>query len=74
VDVSDREETVGDRLRATLELFEFGVELMRASLRRRHPGISPHELDRLLEDWLAVRPGAEGGDGPGIPVPLARFR
>lgn len=68
------EETPGERLALTFEMFEFGVEMMAANLRRRHPEASPEEIERLLEAWLAERPGAEFGDGPGEPVPLARFR
>jgi hypothetical protein len=68
------EETVSDRLALTLELFEFGVEMMAANLRRRYPGATPDEIERHLEAWLAERPGAEHGDGSGVPVPLARFR
>lgn len=68
------DETAADRLQMTFELFEFGVEMMAATLRRRHPNATPEEIDRLLEDWLAERPGAELGDGPGVPVPLSRFR
>lgn len=68
------EETPGERLAMTFELFEFGVEMMAANLRRRHPGATPDEIERLLEAWLAERPGAELGDGPGVPMPLARFR
>jgi len=68
------EETPADRLAVTFELFEFGVEMMAANLRRRHPDASPEEIEQRLEAWLAERPGAELGDGPGVPVPLARFR
>ena len=68
------EETLADRLAATFELFEFGVEMMAANLRRRHPDATPDEIERLLENWLAERPGAELGDGPGVPVPLSRFQ
>ena len=66
--------TPGERLALTFELFEFGVDMMAANLRRRYPGAPPDEIDRHLEAWLAERPGAEQGDGPGVPVPLARFR
>jgi hypothetical protein len=63
-----------DRLIATFEMFEFGVEMMAATLRRRHPQSSPDEIERLLEAWLLERPGAEAGDAPGVPIPLERFR
>ncbi|HEX7841932.1 MAG TPA: hypothetical protein VF469_30890 [Kofleriaceae bacterium] len=67
-------ETLRDRLIATFELFELGVDMMVANLRRRHPDASPEEIERLIDAWLLERPGAEEGDGPGIPVPLERFR
>lgn len=67
-------ETLRDRLIATFEMLELGVDMMAANLRRRHPDASSEEIDRLLDAWLLERPGAEEGDGPGIPVPLERFR
>ena len=68
------DETVAERLRLTLELWEFGVEVKAAQLRRQHPGASAAEIERMVDDWLAERPGAEHGDGAGVPVPLDRFR
>lgn len=67
-------ETTRDRLIATFEMFEFGVEMMAATLRRRHPHASAEQIEQLLEAWLLERPGAEAGDGPGVPVPLEKFR
>ena len=67
-------ETVADRMVQTFELFEFGVEVMAATLRRRHPDATPEKIEKLVEAWLAERPGAELGDAPGMPVPLSRFR
>ena len=67
-------ETMRDRLLAAFEMFELGVDMMAANLRRRHPHASPEEIERLIDAWLLERPGAEEGDGPGVPVPLERFR
>jgi hypothetical protein len=67
-------ETLRERLLATFEMFDFGVDMMAANLRRRHPDASPEEIERLLDAWLLERPGAEEGDGPGVPVSLERFR
>jgi hypothetical protein len=67
-------ETLRDRLVATFEMFELGVNMMAAKLRRRHPQASTEEIERLLDAWLLERPGAEDGDGPGVPVSLERFR
>ena len=71
--MSDRE-TARDRLLAAFEMFEFGVEMMAATLRRRHPDASPEQIEEMLDAWLAERPGAEDGDGPGVAVSLERFR
>jgi Rv0078B-related antitoxin len=72
--VGSDQETARDRLLQTFEMFEFGVELMAGNLRRRHPHASPAEIERLLEQWLATRPGAEGGDSDGTPAPLPAGR
>jgi hypothetical protein len=72
--VDHGDETVADRLRLTLELWEFGVELKAAQLRGAHPGASEAEIERMVQVWLGERPGAEHGDGVGVPVPLDRFR
>lgn len=55
------------RLRTAFELFEAGVALMTARLRRMHPEASAAELEALLREWLLSRPGAEHGDADGIP-------
>lgn len=57
------------RLRAALEMFDEGVEMMRLNLRRRHPGASGEEIERLLVEWVRTRPGADIGDGVGTPRP-----
>lgn len=51
-----------EAFRATLDLFQTGVDLMRQNLRRRHPGASIEEIERRLAEWLQKRPGAEAGD------------
>lgn len=67
-------DTAKDRLLAAFELFEFGVEMKAAALRRRHPDAAPEQIERMLEAWLQERPGAEDGDAPGVPISLDRFR
>lgn len=51
-----------EAFRATLDLFQTGVDLMRQNLRRRHPEASIEEIERRLAEWLQERPGAETGD------------
>ena len=63
-----------ESLRASLDLFEAGVDLMRQNLRRQHPQADDREIDRLLGHWLRERPGAEFGDCSGLVVePNTRF-
>ncbi|MBK9034107.1 MAG: hypothetical protein IPL61_23045 [Myxococcales bacterium] len=41
-----------DRLQEALDLFDFGVSMMAARLRREHPEESPEQLARRLDAWL----------------------
>jgi Rv0078B-related antitoxin len=67
-------EGIAEAFRATLDLFQTGVDLMRQNLRRRHPSATDREIDQLLQRWLHERPGAEAGDCPGRRVdPRTRF-
>jgi len=65
VAASPRDAVAAKRLRLALDLYEAGEKLMRANLRRRHHTASDSEIETLLRDWLAQRPGAEHGDSPG---------
>jgi len=72
--VDGDDETPADRLIQAFEMFEFGVEMMAATLRRRYPSASPEQIELLLEDWLAERPGASAGDADGTPISLTKFQ
>jgi hypothetical protein len=60
--------SVVESFRATLDLFQTGVDVMRQNLRRRYPEAGHDEIDRLLRGWLLERPGAESGDSAGHAV------
>ena len=64
------EETPGERLEAALEMWEDGVEIMRANLRRRMPRATEVEIDAALDAWLCDRPP----DADGVLVPWPRHR
>lgn len=53
------------RLRQTLDLFEAGLSMKQAQLRREHPDATEDEIEALLQVWLGERTGAEHGDAPG---------
>ena len=58
-------EIVQQRALETFELFEAGLEMVRARLRREHPDATEEDIESLLREWLRCRPGAEHGDaGP----------
>jgi Rv0078B-related antitoxin len=62
--------SLADAFRTTLDLFETGLDLMRQNLRRSHPTADDEAIERLLQEWLLDRPGAESGDCSGSPVDL----
>lgn len=62
-----------DAFRATLDLFEAGLELMRQNLRRNDPEATEEEIDLRLRQWLMHRPGAESGDCSGRPVDVGTW-
>jgi Rv0078B-related antitoxin len=66
VDLSPEElERMGRRLLTALRMFEPGVAMKRAQLRREHPEATEQELKLLVRRWLFTRPGAEHGDAEG---------
>jgi hypothetical protein len=62
---------VVEAFRATLDLFQTGIDLMRQNLRRRHPEAAEEDVERLLHEWLIHRPGAESGDSSGRPADVS---
>ncbi len=67
-------ETPAQRLRTALDLFEFGTDMMRQTLRRKSPNATEAEIQARLVAWLQERPGAELGDGVGRPAYWPRPR
>ncbi len=63
--------TPAERLRVALDLSDLGEQMMRARLRREHPEWTEPQMLDAIEEWRRERPGAEFGDCPGRPVPLA---
>ena len=54
-------ETTADRLVATLEMYEFGVELKAGQLRRKYPEASPKRIEQLVDAWLAESSEIQAG-------------
>jgi Rv0078B-related antitoxin len=49
-------------------MFEPGVAMKRAQLRREDPAADEQEITRRINLWLRTRPGAEYGDAEGTPT------
>jgi hypothetical protein len=67
-----RAETPTERLRTTFELIDVAERMLRQRLRRDLPDISEGALEARVSAWYERRPGAEFGDGEGIPVAWPR--
>jgi hypothetical protein len=65
-------ETPAERLRTTFELIEVAERMLRQRVRRELPDISDEALEERVSAWYERRPGAEFGDGEGIPVAWPR--
>ena len=48
-------EVLAARFHTIAELQEFGIELMRCNLQRRHPEESPEGIRARLRDWMGDR-------------------
>jgi Rv0078B-related antitoxin len=59
---------MGKRLLAALRMFEAGVAMKRAQLRRENPEANEQEIKLLVRRWLFTRPGAAYGDAEGTPT------
>jgi len=65
-------ETPTEKLRMAFSLIEVAERMLRQRLRRESPDISNEALEERIAAWYARRPGAEFGDGVGIPAAWPR--
>ncbi|KAB2958498.1 MAG: hypothetical protein F9K16_13290 [Thermoanaerobaculia bacterium] len=56
------------RIQLVFELVEDGIAVTRERLRRELPDVSPAEIERRIEAWLASRTQAPLGDAEGRPM------
>jgi len=56
--------SIADRLQTAFDRWATDVAIKRQTLRRRHPDLADEQIEQLLNQWLAERPGATHGDGP----------
>ncbi len=65
-------ETPSEKLRIAFALIDVAERMIRQRLRRESPAISEQVLEERVGAWYARRPGAEFGDGVGIPAAWPR--
>ena len=53
-----------EKLRLSLQMFEYGCQLMRENLRRRFPELDTEALEQALQAWLRDRPETASCEGP----------
>jgi len=56
-----------------LELLELAERAFVYKLKRERPEITQPEIDEAVSKWYRHRPGAEFGDGVGVPGDPKRF-
>lgn len=61
-----------ERLRVAFDLYDLGEDMLRQRFRREHPELSADAIEARVDAWRLRRPGAELGDGEGVPVPWPR--
>jgi hypothetical protein len=53
-------------LKIVFEMFELATGMVAARYRREHPDASDAEVEAVVAAWISDRPGAPGGDAPGV--------
>ena len=66
--------TPAEKFRATLDLIQVGVSLMRQNIRRRHPGLDDGAVEERLREWLWRHPVEPPRDPALRLVSGSRFR
>lgn len=51
-----RDPAVLERMEMTFELYELAETMQRQNIRRRHPELSPREVEKRVDEWLVRRP------------------
>lgn len=70
----ERSRKAAERFQMAMHLYELAEAMLRQKLRRQYPEASAEEIDQRVIEWRLHRPGAEFGDGPGVPIVWPRQR
>ena len=61
-----------ERFLRAMEMYEAAEAAVREEFRQQNPTATEQEVEEHVLAWLRHRPGAEYGDGYGVPVPWPR--
>lgn len=64
-----RDPAVLRRMEIAFDLAEAAEQMKRLSLKRQSPASTEEEIEQAIREWYSHRPGAEHGDGDGVPAP-----
>lgn len=56
------------------ELAEAAEQMKRMNLKRANPEATEEEIEQAIREWYSYRPGAEHGDGDGVPAGPKRWQ
>ena len=62
-----------EKLAITEELLDIASFQFVRRLKEKNPSISEADIEIELVNWYRTRPGAELGDGPGVPADLKKY-
>lgn len=61
------------KMQVVEELLQIGKRAFLYKLKQQHPDWTAAQVEVALKDWYLHRPGAEHGDGDGVPGDISRF-
>jgi hypothetical protein len=61
------------KFKILMELIELSERAFIFKLKKKRPNITEQEIELELRSWYQDRPGAEHGDGVGVPGDPSRF-
>lgn len=73
VDSEPNQFSANIKLQIVAQLLDMAERAFVHKLLKRHPNMTEAEFESAIRNWYATRPGAEHGDGVGVPGDPKRF-
>ncbi len=72
-DLDTKQVNAPSKLQIVAQLLNLAERAFLYKLAKRHPEMTEAEVKLAVRNWYATRPGAEHGDGVGVPGDPKRF-